>query len=466
MSKRRLFLYSILLGILGWAFPFFTGQYIEIKYQEFLPRMTELGQVVFEPISYERHWRRSKAKTRVILTDLAWQKWVALLNHPLKPTIEKIPPIPLVLEHEILHGPLIQLHEGNWRAWKAARVIIRSKLSLTDEARKIIEAQAGTSDLINFETMMSLLEGQVVVNLNGPSFRTVEQPKEAPAAWGGIKGVWETNSHFDKIKGRLLLPGFNFDIYGDTYLGSDIALEADRFRDAEGVWQGNWRSSIQNLLLDDVIEEVKLKVVGLLFSGHLEEKEGLADHNFLFRAEVIHYQDETFGPVSLNASFNHVPKPILQLVSTLIQNRPPESPPLDFIFGNLHFQRLLPTLLEARPTFGVEALQIKTPNGLIRGIFRFTVGGKDANNLTKPKNVINSMDALFMLDIPKEDFKALLKTTLHEADDKHVNEKIISWMKEGYVKELGSHYQMDMAMKDRQLTVHGEKREIPKEWFH
>src|SRR5690242_3582067 len=107
---RKIVLYAILVVVIIGGLPYLTGILVENQFKDVISMLEEIDSVPasIKLIDYQRGWRKSTAKTQV-----------TIYNNRNKQT-----QFVLMLEHDIRHGPFVQIRDNDYRDWHFARALI------------------------------------------------------------------------------------------------------------------------------------------------------------------------------------------------------------------------------------------------------------------------------------------------------------------------------------------------------
>lgn len=229
--KRKLFLYGLLLAVLVVGIPYFTGQVAKHRFQQLAQALSYSEHGAVTVLSYESGWHKSKAKTRLTLTSGMLKSFLDELGEESLKVPENLfvnRPLRIVLEHEIEHGPFVKKAKGNWKDWLFVQAVIHSKLSISEDAKALLEQEIGEKDFISITTEIAM-DNNISLSLQGKPISVTENNVEH-SIWQGILGTWYFTDDLNRMTGKITIPGFYLETAGKEYSVEDLLLSYDTKR--------------------------------------------------------------------------------------------------------------------------------------------------------------------------------------------------------------------------------------------
>lgn len=238
--KRKLTLYILLIALIIWGVPFFTGKLVAYNFNAFVNAVSQNENIAVAVVSYKSGWRQSVARTRVTLTGGWLKQFIEELQEEAagkeNPQKAQAGPLSFILEHEIRHGPFVQVTPKNHKDWIFAKALIQSKLEISNSAKTILQKEIGHADLFTFTTQLDL-DGKMHLDwVSDPV--SLEIAGETHPFWEGMKGHWNIGAHFKTLEGELRLFGFHFQTENARYQAHEIFIQSKRFVTPKGVKKG------------------------------------------------------------------------------------------------------------------------------------------------------------------------------------------------------------------------------------
>lgn len=474
MINRKIVLYIIFLGIIVGGAPYFTGMLVETKFQDVVKVISESDTmpVVVEVTEYKRGWRKSFAKTRVTF----------LLNDQ----VNKKNEYSIILEHEIRHGPFVQLKDDNYRDWHFARALIHSKLMVNDEAKKILVEEIGHTELFNINSEMTI-DGIVRVNLEGQPLKLKEHEGTERVAWKGFNGQWELSSDLKHLKGKMIIPGLDIDLNGTHYYAGDLLYQTELSKSPQGLWPGKFLANMDKLSIENQADKYLLQIDGITSGGMMTVEGGMADFSGTLRIEKLVVDNKEYGPIDYSTALKHIDARVVKTILTLSHKLKAQGQ--SHAANNL--MALLPDVLKTRPEFFLDPLQIHTQQGDIKAALSVAVGGPQAADVNRLNDIILSIVAKANLILPKVILRDLLTSqymksaiVANEAAKKatpdanqqlpkvltdeelaqevsqKVSDAIAKWIKDYIIVEQGNNYVSIVDFEQGKLNVNGHPMDL------
>lgn len=387
--KRKIVLYIAVLAIIIGGAPYLTGMLVEAKFKDVVKVLSDVDSA---PINitlteYERGWTKSHAKTK--LTFFVNNKEYNVM-----------------LEHEIRHGPFVQVQDKNYRDWHFARALIHSKILLNEQAQKVLITELGQTELFNINSEMAIT-GAVIITVDGKELKLKEHDGTPRVAWKGIHGQWNLNSDLQHLTGEIIVPGIDIDLDGIHYFMQDFNYKTELSRTAQGLWPGKFMGTLNKLNIENPALNSILNLEGISTSGLMEVQEGMADFSGMLRIEKFTVNGKQYGPIDVSNSLKHVETHFLRSFFLLLQKKKvSRGIQLDVDVQDLI--NLLPELLKYRPEYSIEQLQIHTADGDVKGALNFAIGGPQAYDIKNIPQILQSIVAGAHLILPKPVLRDIL----------------------------------------------------------
>lgn len=463
MIKRKIVLYVALFAIILGGGPYFTGQIVETKFQDVTKMISEFDPLSITILEYHRGWRKSTAKTRVVLKGKLLQY---LVDSPNKE-------VSVILEHEIRHGPFVQVQDGNYRDWRFALALVQSKLFLTEEARETLKAELGATELFNIHGEISI-EGAAQVNVDGKVLNLKEHKGTDRVAWQGMQGEWHISRDMKHLTGTMHLAGFDFDWNGRHYFANNLDFKTDRSKTSEGLWLGKGSGTLQNIQVKD--SQNQFMATGVILGGQMDTDNGKVDSSGTLHIDKLTYNNKNYGTIEGAASVKNLEAKIVKTLYDLShQAQTANASGADQVAQNI--LAVLPQLLKSRPQLNVDSLIIHTDVGILEGVIHFAIGGSEASDMKNPQQLIQSIDAKTHFTLPKPLVRewlsnyytkaakvkqpALSDVEIGQMVTKEVEEEISKQIKEGYLVDKDPNFEIDLEFVEGKLKVNGQIMQVP-----
>lgn len=460
--KRKIAIYIVLICTLLGSAPYLTGMLAQTKFIDVISLLNEVETVpaTVTLLEYHRGWRKSTAKTQVtIYSDRG----------------NKLKEYRLVFNHDIRHGPFVQLLDDNWKLWEFARAVIFSKLELSQEAEKILLAEVGQTHLLGLSGIFAI-NGEVKIIATGPQIKLKEHAGTDRVAFKGINGEWIISSDMKEIKGAVVLPGMDFDLEGSQLLASNLNYSTHFVKSPEGLWPGSFDAKLDKISL--VLEQGKFNLSLEGFASKASMVANGATTNLLgsFHIDKATLNGKTYGPIEYSNSLNHVDTTVLKSFLTLNHQLKTGDSTASNKLTQFFISRM-PDFLQRRPEFTIEKLYIHTPDGDVNGQAYIAAGGIDTNNLNI-QQLLKSIVAKASLEIPKIMLKDMLlmqyskeyeqkQATMGATDpalppvDQSVDETLSKWLQARTLTEKEQYYVVTLEFKDGNFLINGHANQIP-----
>lgn len=230
--KHKLILYGLLATLLIGGVPYITGMLAEQRFQDLTTSISRFESMDVTVLSYDRGWRKSKARTRITLNGGLLKRFIETLGEDTGAGSRQLranQPLKVIVEHQITHGPFLTKEKGNYKDWLFAQGFIESRLVISDAAKQMLESEIGDKDFIVLQTLLNM-DGNAFVNLIGkPIF--VKQDNIEETVWGGIEAQWVFSNDLNNIEGVLRVPAFHFDTEKSEYMARDLMIRTKRKQD-------------------------------------------------------------------------------------------------------------------------------------------------------------------------------------------------------------------------------------------
>jgi len=490
MNRRKIVLYIALLAIIIGGAPYFTGYLVETKFKDVVKVTSEFGLLNITVLEYDRGWRKSYAKTRVTLRGKFLQKIVSAMeadvnNQEKGAPNAALPQLSVVLEHEIRHGPFVQLKDKDYKDWLFALAAIHSKLFLTKENKEILISELGQTELFNLKGEITI-EGVVHVALQGRPLTLKEADGKERMFWKGMQGKWQLSRDMKYLQGELLLPGFDFDWDGARYYGEEIAFKIDRFRTPEGLWLGKGTLGMQRLTIkEDQEPSPYLSIAGLLAGSVSDTENGMLDSATNLRIEQIKYAGKTYGPINCAMTVKNIETYVAKIFLELVKKVSLSTEQGQQVDYKQVLKGLIPELLKTRPEITVEGMSVHTDQGDIKGFLNFAIGGPQANDINHPAQIIQSIAAKTNITFPKvflrdvltaqytsnaraikmveaqQQGKTVTDEEITQQVSKDVDASITAELAKGTLIEKDQNYVVEIQFQQGKLTINGKLIALP-----
>lgn len=479
MIKRKIVLYAALFAIIIGGAPYFTGYLVETKFQDVIKVASEFDPVTITLLEYQRGWRKSYAKTRLTFKGKYLRKVVHSLEaeNPTKSPLQS-PQLSIILEHEIRHGPFVQLKDGNYREWLFALAALHSKLFLTEENKKILVSELGDTELLTLQGQITI-EGAVHLTIAGKALKLKETAKEH-VFWKGVRGQWHLSRDMKHLQGEVVMPGFDFDWENLHYYADDLTFKTERFKTPESLWLGKGTLSVQKLGVRDSENASRLILSGLVAGGVMDTEGGMIDSSATLRVEQLKYLGKQYGPMHYALTLKNVESRVAKGFVEIIHKMQLAEQNQQQVYLK-EMLALVPDLLKTRPEFNLEDMSVHTEQGDVKGFLNFAIGGPQASDVNHLTQIVQSMAANAQLTFPKvflHDFlthhymtRAVSVNLLQkekktsqqitEQVQQEVEANISKQLIEGTLTERDNNYAVEIQFQQGKLMMNGKIVELP-----
>ena len=297
--KRKLLLYGLLILILVGGIPYITGMIAEQRFQELTHSLSSLDHLQITTLEYERGWLKSKAKSRIVMSGSLLTTFLQEVGQEAGANETRSEqPIKVVLVHSLKHGPFIQKAKGNHKDWLFAQAQIHSSLSLTEEAKAVLEQEIGDKDFLLFNTVLTM-GSDITIDLDGKPIQVLQDDTQE-TIWQGIQAKWNITEDLHSIQGHIAMPGFYFEKNQAIYQAENIVVKLDgnlNKTDIHSAWQVHDKYEIGRLT---VLNKNKPT---LSLHGVLVNKQPKADFVDL-QVQNLEIADKTFGSFEAKVTFS------------------------------------------------------------------------------------------------------------------------------------------------------------------
>lgn len=483
---RKTALYIFLLAIVIGGAPYVAGMLVETNFQDTVKTLSDIDSMpaTITVTEYQRGWRRSHAKTRVTF----------LINNNADPSKQ----YSILMEHDIRHGPFIQLKPGDYQQWRFARALIHSNLVLTDEAKKILVSELGDSQLFDVNSEITI-DGAVKMKIDGKPLKLKEHQGTDRIAWQGMQANWELSRDKQQFKGEVILPGFDFDWEGIHYYAKDLVYKTTMSKIPEGLWVGQFNGNLNQLKIEKPSENFSVTIDATTSGGGMKAEGTIVDFTSTINIEKVKLKEKEYGPINYSNSLKNIDARVVKTFFELNRKIKTEKDVQQSAYAQ-YFLALVPDLLRSRPEFNIEQMQIHTSQGEISGLLRFAIGGTQANNVNNFQEIIQSIVAKAHLSLPKVILRELVayqfekgiqktneaakNTTavtrqstpdstqplpvilgpqeIAQKVEQQTNDAIGKWLQERMVVEKDPNYIVEIELQQGKFTINGQPVDFKK----
>lgn len=403
--RQKVVMYLILFAIIVVGAPYFTGYLVETKFQDVIKMASELEPLDITILEYQRGWRKSYAKTRLTLNGEVAQTLLKLQSEEqgIQPSLSQAR-FNVILEHDIRHGPFVQLQDNNFRKWFFGLATIHSKLFLTEKAKEVLTAELGEPELFNLNGKISI-EGDVNFNILGRPIKLKEAGGKEQVVWKGLQADWRISRDLKHFYGNVVLPGLNFYFDETHYYAQDVTFHTERRKTSEHVWLGKGTFTVNKMEVKSE-KNTSWGILVLNLGGVLDAQQGVVDASTVLSLEQLKMHQQLFGPVHFSITLKNLEAQAVQFLFDFMRKMQ-RTETFSFQLTPKEVQALS-AFLKARPEMHIENLNVHTASGDIRGVLQFAIGGKNANDLQQMQHVYQSIAAKAHFLIPKVLFRDLL----------------------------------------------------------
>jgi len=473
----------MLLFLIVGGIPYFTGRLVENKFNELTKSLADNPDISLENLSYERHWRKGIAKTRLTIDGGLLKKLVEELGEELNAQGSNThKPITLIFEHEVRYGPFVQLHDGNYQDWEFAQAIIYSKLYLTEEAKAVLEAEIGQTDFIKLKSEVSI-DGEISIQLDGEPIKVKEGDTEE-IVWEGIQGQWHISQDLRKIEGSLVMPGFHFDVDGAIYKAKNLAFTTLFQHDITNkIWLTNGRLTAKNVTIAQALmptiglDDIQIKST---IDNQPESEQIMLNSAMNVKVSSIKMEDKEYGPLNYTFKIGSLSPQSFKAMMVLRNEMGVRAQKNLQKFGQ--WEKQIGELLSTRPSLSLENLTLQTDKGHVKGNMHLEIGGQQAKDLRRLDLILGSLSANAHLTIPRTLLKEFLqayfsaaiqaeyanKEVMLDADalEAEINQQIditlSTWMQKNYISLKNEDYIMTMNLNGGKLIFNNNTMSLPK----
>lgn len=475
MNVRKLLLYVALLAIIIGGAPYITGYLAEAKFKEVVKVISDIDSGAIEVVKYERGWWHSCAQTKISFPSSYAESFVKLVSGLESSQQEALRKsgLSVLLDHEIQHGPFVQIKQGDWKNWRLALAAFHSQVLLSDEIKQILEKVLGQVKLIDIQGQISI-EGAVQVNFDSLPIKLVADNIEY-FDWKGGKGDWQLSRDMKDFKMTFAFPGVMGKMAEKTFSLDQISGHHDEHKSLEGLWLGIIKLGVESITVQDaVVPANNIVMTKLAIDSQSGSQAGLVKASLNAQIQKIKIADEVFGPFIFESSAEKIDGNFLKSIMDFSKNARKAAPNVQAEMVQ-QLTSKIPNLLKNRPALNIDKIILKTPNAEVRADLHFAIGGENANNINNTAQIIQSIFAKANAILPKSNVMEVLMKQFNtpstepnvtpeqhkqEVADK-VNSALSTALKEGYLLEKDNNYLVDWEFSEGQFKVNGKPMAFP-----
>lgn len=480
--KRKIGIYIVLIAIIIGAAPYLAGFLVETRFKDVVQVASEIESAKIEVVEYNRGWRTSTAQTRVTFQGKFIEGFYqGLAESSQSNKAERPQSLSILINHDIRHGPFVQLKDGDYADWTFALATIRSDLSLSDEAKKQIMAVIGDTKLFTMNSEIKI-DGTTKGKIVGTELK-IEDNATEHVLWKGMNGDWELSRDFKRLQCNMLMPGFDIYFENNRVMGEDLVFKTERFKTPEGLWLGNAKIDMQKFQVDTDKKPVFI-LTGFAASGVNDAENGMIESSGSLRVETFTFDNKQYGPANYSGSVKNISPGVMKSFMDISKKMEDQSE-VNQKQNVDELVALVPELLKSRPELQIDDFSVRTQQGELKSFFHMAIGGPEAADIQNPQQIIQSIDAKGNLNWPKAMLQELLKLSIgeqmkagfanqnpvpsEEAQDqevaKTVDGLISSQVQEGLWVEKGTDLFMEFEFNNGQLKVNGKPLDLLKMMF-
>ncbi|MBS0286886.1 MAG: YdgA family protein [Proteobacteria bacterium] len=454
--KRTLAIYIVLIATLLGATPYLTGMLVEVKFNDVVHLISEIETIPakINVIEYKRGWRTSIAKTEVVIySDRGG----------------KLKEYRFLLNHDIRHGPFVQLTDNNYRDWQFARALIHSTLQLTQSGEKVLLDEIGHTNIFNINSEFAI-NGAVNIAVEGPELKIKEHEGTERVAFKGLSGKWTITSDMKHINGNLILPGMDFDLDQARFFLGNLQYLTELNYDPQGVWPGKFHAKVEKFSVIMPNNNFSLTIDNLVTNGLINVQGTNTDLFGDCQIQKLTFNDKEFGPIEYSNSLKHIDtqvfKSFIKLNHEIKTGQATHNSKVFQLMASLG-----PDFLKSRPEFSIDKLFVHTVNGDVQGVFYLALGGADIN-VSNLGQVMHSVLAKGEFTIPKLTLRELLiaqysksinaTTEEQKAQSAQNADQIIGkWLADNMIVNKDNNYATTLEIKEGKISVNGQLIQVP-----
>lgn len=483
MRKSKIALYIALLAIIIGGAPYFTGYLVETKFQDVVRVLSDMDSTSVVIVKYDRGWRKSFAQTRVTFSGVYSDAFVDSLSSldPQQKNDLKAGGFSILLNHDIRHGPFVQVKDGDWSDWRFALATFHSQVFLTDAAKETLKQLIGHSTLIDINGEMTI-EGAVNIAFKGAPLKWQAAGTEA-LNWKGMHGKWHLSRNMKHFKAEMMFPGITFESSNGNFSFDDVVIRNDQHRSQEGLWLGEVSGQIQTMAVTDKADPTQnASFTSMTLGSQSDSKAGLVDGSGTITISQVSIAGKQFGPFTLVMSMKNIQA---VFVKAVIEASKSLQDPANQPVVAQKLMMMIPELLKHRPMFSIDNISLTTTEGELKANLNFAVGGPEITDINNVQQIVSSISAkanavfpkLILQDILTQQYtqkantanqlaaqsnqKQLTDEEITQQVAQQVQQSISQAVTEGYLIEKDNLYTAEWEFSQNQFKVNGKPMALP-----
>ncbi len=508
LQKRRLI---VALSALGGLFAVYggTAYWAGLKAQETLEEqhrmLASLPLFKVKSHSYERGWFSSRETTELVFNRKLSGPYESMLPDTLRPLLGST----IKFTHTIKHGPLPGLASFDFHP---ARALVKTDFEMSDSTRKTLKRFFGDKEPITVVNRLGF-GGGGELSVTIPSFDYEETLAGVKMKWKGFDLKLDYKHGYKEYKTEAVSPGFQLDAAsrgsirfdGLRYLSDmrpgNTGVKLGTSELSVGNVQLNWKDSVPySIKLNELLYVLTRVRVGEFINPSGEFKpSNVVLKNFTYQIvtseqdefvnsrgkvgfETFTLNDQTYGPMRLDVSANHLHGPTLTRLDSELGRIPFEGvEPAELrkqYIGTIKTYGI--PLLENNPRLLINEFYLHMPSGDANLEGSLTLNGFKENDLKDPLQFIRRFEADAKFSLPRQTLENMvvaqarnLFTVDESAEDQPnlkeidnlarnlLDSQLTQWIEQGFLSQDKGQLSSTVNFRGGVLTIHDKKVSLP-----
>ncbi len=371
----------LLVGIvLVW--PLVTGFVLQGKFGATVGVLSAPNHWAMKETEFKRGWFHSEARTVLTLEgELAKQMREA------RHTIDPMMPVQVILIHHIQHGPVLSVERP---FLLPAAAFIETTMEFPDDTKDWLKPVFGDAAPVRVRSLIRL-NGDVISRFESPAVDG-DLTDGTHLQWQGIGGTLEMGHNWETVRGNLTMPLLALSDGAGQLRLQQLEIQLDNHRHQGGLWLGEAKAAFKTLaFMVPSHPEYRFSLTGYSAMSAFREEE-----QTLHALVSMDLGDFSMGGHPLGAGgFTIDLRRVDLLAFTSLYNDLKYWEQLPVAKRSAAEKQVrqtmmtqLPWLLHYSPEFGISRLEIRTPQGIVRGSLRLALNGEGDLAVVTPADIL------------------------------------------------------------------------------
>jgi len=368
---KKLFIVIALLIAIALVAPQFIGSIVETEHQSGIDKLNENPAITINSASFERSWFHGKAITEmtILLQD------------------EEIEDITIIVEEDLLFGPVMLTGEGVEFALSYSQASINFKeLLIDEEIGDFINNKIHISGLLTFskdivskfviDKVSKEIDGNTIVSTRAVGNFTLEDEKRfyGDFSWAGLTATTSAE---------------NFTIK-EVKFSLDQTLIAGNYYQGNAISTGDFDFSISSIKSEDATGNIIFSLDDLLVSAMSAVTDDLMKISMKYNVDKIESVGQQLENANLEVIMNGLNITVMQEVNTLMSGISSGGEDMFSPENMEKISALTTKLLADDPVIEIKDLSVQTPEGKIESAMLISID----KSLFDEANIMSIMAAV------------------------------------------------------------------------